>query len=133
MGQEHLTVVTRKGQITGPAEIRRALGIKEGDKTALAIRETGSGEAVLRPMRSVAEATYGVVPPRRGELADLDHLRDQFEEGLETAEVAIRGAQLGAMLDGDRCEVRVGREVAGRAERREQVAPDGPVSWGGMH
>ena len=49
MGQELLTVVTRKGQITVPAAIRRALKIQEGDKIAeygLAALIAGGGAAV---------------------------------------------------------------------------------------
>lgn len=88
MAQELLTVMTRKGQITVPAAIRRALGIKEGDKLALSIREEREGEVILRPVRSVAEATYGVAGGT-GQLADLDRMRDQFEEGM--AEEALSG------------------------------------------
>ena len=82
MSQELFTVVTRKGQITVPAAIRRALKINVGDKVALSIREGHDGEAILRPARSVAEATYGVANGRSGQAAGLDALRDQFEEGL---------------------------------------------------
>ena len=32
--KELLTVVTRKGQVTIPAELRRALNLKEGDRVA---------------------------------------------------------------------------------------------------
>ena len=39
MSTEYLTVVTRKGQITIPAPIRRALGLAEGDRVALVITE----------------------------------------------------------------------------------------------
>ena len=35
--KEQLTVVTRKGQVTIPAAIRQALGIKEGDKVAFVV------------------------------------------------------------------------------------------------
>jgi len=34
---EQLTVVTRKGQVTIPADIRHTLGIKEGDKVAFVL------------------------------------------------------------------------------------------------
>lgn len=88
MSQELLTVVTRKGQITVPARIRRALGLSEGDRVAVSIRDESAGEAVLRPVRSVAEATYGVATSR-GEPGDIDAMREQFEQGL--AEDAMRG------------------------------------------
>jgi AbrB family looped-hinge helix DNA binding protein len=39
--QRHRSVVTRKGQITIPAEIRRALNIKEGDKVAFTMDDKG--------------------------------------------------------------------------------------------
>jgi AbrB family looped-hinge helix DNA binding protein len=58
MDREQLTVVTRKGQITVPAAIRQALGLKEGDKVAVSLDERG---ARLRPVRSVTEMTYGVL------------------------------------------------------------------------
>jgi len=86
------TVVTRKGQITVPAEIRRALNINVGDKIALSIREGHDGEAILRPAPSVAEATYGVANGHGGKPAGLDAMRDQFEKGL--AEDAAQGLAL---------------------------------------
>jgi len=78
--KELLSVVTRKGQITLPAEIRRSLGIREGDKVALSLSELEKGQVILRPVRSVAELTFGVVKPRKRP-EDFQELRQRFEEG----------------------------------------------------
>jgi AbrB family looped-hinge helix DNA binding protein len=80
---EILTRVTRKGQITLPVQIRRKLGIKEGDKVALSLDPSGEAEVVLKPVRSVAEMTFGAVTPRRRP-EDFKGLRRLFED--ETAE-----------------------------------------------
>ena len=79
--KEHLSVVTRKGQITLPVEIRRALGIREGDKMALSLGDLEKSEVILRPVRSVAELTFGAVPPRT-KPEDFQELRRRFEEGI---------------------------------------------------
>ena len=81
MAQEILSVVTRKGQITIPATIRRSLGIKEGDRVAFSLSESDTGTAQLRPVHSVAKATYGAVKSPGGP-ADLEALRRQFEEDV---------------------------------------------------
>ena len=88
MDREILTVITRKGQITLPIEIRRSLGLKEGDKIAVSLldEDNGSGEGtprrvVLRPVRSVAEMTFGAVPARK-QPEDFAELRRHFEEGI---------------------------------------------------
>jgi AbrB family looped-hinge helix DNA binding protein len=78
---ELLTVVTRKGQITVPAEIRRSLGLKVGDKVALSLSEPDKQRVTLRPVRSVAELTFGAVKPRRRP-EDLKQLRRQFEPAV---------------------------------------------------
>src|SRR5215203_2810773 len=66
--KERLSVVTRKGQITIPAEFRRALGLKEGDKVALSLEE---GEMRLSPTDSVVTRTVGIFktgePPKTTE------------------------------------------------------------------
>ena len=78
--QERLTTVTRKGQITIPVEIRRALGLQVGDKVAVTLSEGDKPAAHLRPARSVAERTFGAVTPRR-KPEDFRELRRLFEEG----------------------------------------------------
>jgi AbrB family looped-hinge helix DNA binding protein len=81
--KELYTSVTRKGQITLPAEIRRLLKVKEGDRIAVSLAPSSDGElkAIIAPVRSVAEMTFGAVPPlRRPE--DFHELRSAFEEGL---------------------------------------------------
>jgi AbrB family looped-hinge helix DNA binding protein len=78
--RELLTTVTRKGQITVPAEVRRALGLREGDRLAVILSDEERPEAILRPVASVAERTYGVVAPR-GRPRDLKELRRLFEQG----------------------------------------------------
>jgi AbrB family looped-hinge helix DNA binding protein len=82
--KELYTSVTRKGQITLPAEIRRLLKVKEGDRIAVSLlvpADDGELKAIIKPVRSVAEMTFGAVPPlKRPE--DFDELRSAFEEGL---------------------------------------------------
>jgi AbrB family looped-hinge helix DNA binding protein len=60
------TRVTRKGQITIPIEVRRALGLNEGDRVM--VTEEG-GRAIISRAQSVTERTAGIgyayrrVPP----------------------------------------------------------------------
>ena len=58
MQEQHRSVVTRKGQITIPAEIRRALNIKEGDKVTFTVEQ---GEVKLSRTGSVVAATAGAL------------------------------------------------------------------------
>ncbi|MCX6022896.1 MAG: AbrB/MazE/SpoVT family DNA-binding domain-containing protein [Chloroflexi bacterium] len=83
--QEFYMVMTRKGQITVPAEIREALGLKEGDKVAWSLGENGELRATIRRATSVAERTFGAVTPRRHP-EDLKELRQLHED-----EVAEQG------------------------------------------
>jgi antitoxin PrlF len=75
---EQLTVVTRKGQVTIPAEIRRALGIKEGDKVAFVLEDD---QVKLTRKGSVVEQTAGALK------SDVPALSPQEE--CEATEQAI--------------------------------------------
>jgi AbrB family looped-hinge helix DNA binding protein len=75
---EQLTVVTRKGQVTIPADIRRALGIKEGDKVAFVLEDK---QVKLTRKGSVVEQTAGALK------SDLPALSPQEER--KAAEQAI--------------------------------------------
>jgi AbrB family looped-hinge helix DNA binding protein len=95
--KEQLTVVTRKGQITLPAEMRRLLGIKQGDKVAVSVEDVGSEQPrlSLKPVRSVAEMTFGAVRPRKRP-EDFKELRRAFEGGMAhdaAAETQADGAE----------------------------------------
>ena len=91
--KELLSVVTRKGQITLPVAIRRSLGIREGDKVALSLDDSDQPRVILRPVRSVAELTFGAVTPRKRP-EDFQELRQRFEEGIaEEAMAEIPPAQ----------------------------------------
>jgi len=52
------TTVTRKGQVTIPIAIRRALDLKEGDR--LAVERQGDA-VLLRRAQGVAERTAGIL------------------------------------------------------------------------
>ena len=91
--KEQLTTVTRKGQITVPVEIRKALGIEIGDKVAVSLdEEDGAVHANLRPVRSVTDMTFGIITPRTrpedmGELRALaveEMAENAASEGLHT-------------------------------------------------
>jgi AbrB family looped-hinge helix DNA binding protein len=78
---EQLTTLTRKGQITVPAEIRRALGLRIGDKVAVSLEEeNGTLRANLRPVRSVADMTFGAIAPRKRP-EDFRELRELYMDG----------------------------------------------------
>ncbi len=83
----HSTVLTRKGQTTIPLEIRRALGLKEGDR----IEWLQEGpRAWLRPASSIVERTAGVfkpatMPPSAEELREVAE-RAIAEGALERTE-----------------------------------------------
>jgi antitoxin PrlF len=87
--RERLTRVTRKGQITIPAEIRKALGIQVGDTVAVSLAEDQTAMARLVRAGSVAERTFGAVTPRR-KPEDLKELRRQFIESLGQEEAPAR-------------------------------------------
>ncbi len=87
--EERLTVMTRKGQITIPAEIRRALGLKEGDKVAILLPDPGSDEIHLHPVHSVAEVTFGAFSPRKCP-EDFRELREAFKQAIVEKEMRMR-------------------------------------------
>ncbi len=53
----YATVVTRKGQITVPIEVRRALGLREGDVVSVSVE---GDTARLVPTGNFAERTAGI-------------------------------------------------------------------------
>jgi AbrB family looped-hinge helix DNA binding protein len=72
--------MTRKGQITVPAEIRKALGIEIGDKVGITLdTQNGSLRATLRRVGSIADMTFGSVTPRKRP-EDFHELRQMFME-----------------------------------------------------
>ena len=80
----YLTIVTRKGQITIPAEYRRALGLAEGDKVAVTLED---GQVRVSPYGSVAARTAGVVK-WEGPVLSAEELRAAAEAAI--AEAAIK-------------------------------------------
>jgi AbrB family looped-hinge helix DNA binding protein len=75
---EGVSTVTRKGQVTVPIEIRRALGIKRGDKVAFTLED---GQAKLRPQLSYTERTKGIVKTDQPPLS-AEKFRDLAEQAF---------------------------------------------------
>lgn len=84
--RELLTVVTRKGQITVPAEIRRALGLREGDQVALVLEHD---QVRLRRAGGVVARTAGLLQGTEPPLT-----AEQLRERAEHAIAADRAARL---------------------------------------
>lgn len=60
MKREIMASVTERGQVTIPAEVRRALGLKKRDKVIFAIDD---GTIVLKKPRFTIETAYASVKP----------------------------------------------------------------------
>ena len=86
--KEHLSVVTRKGQVTLPVEIRRRLGLKEGDKVAFV--EGEHGIQVVRP-DSVVAWTAGVLKSELP-MVPVDEERQAAEQAIAEEVVRRMGA-----------------------------------------
>jgi AbrB family looped-hinge helix DNA binding protein len=82
-----LSIITRKGQITLPAEFRAALGLKRGDKVAITLSDPETGTVLLKPVRSVAEMTFGALSSHVSMRSPKEE-HAAFEEGT-AEEVAL--------------------------------------------
>jgi len=74
--KESLATITTKGQVTIPAEIRKALGLKPRDKIAFIFNQ---GEVKLAPSSSTLRAGFGAVKPRR-KPEDFKELRVEVQK-----------------------------------------------------
>ena len=72
------TTLTRKGQVTVPVEIRRALGLQEGDKVLFTME---GREVRLARTGSVVEQTKGAIK-RHGRPLSARELRDEAERAI---------------------------------------------------
>ena len=86
--KERWTVVTRKGQVTVPAPIRREMGLEKGDKVAFVVED---GQVRLIRTPSVVQRTAGALKSRRPPLT-AEQLREVAEQAIarETDERAGR-------------------------------------------
>ncbi len=82
--EEYIMRLTRKGQVTIPAPIRKRLGVEPNEQVAFIVEE--DGEIKLQPAKATLEAVYGMVEPlSRPE--DFDRLIEIAHE--EQAERAV--------------------------------------------
>ena len=72
------TIVTRKGQVTIPAAIRKSLGLREGDKVAFTLEE---GRVEVAKAGSVVARTKGVLKDKEKPLS-ARALRRTGEEAI---------------------------------------------------
>ncbi len=85
--KQHVSTLTRKGQVTIPAEIRRALDLKEGDKVAFELED---GQVRLAPQGSIAEQTAGMFKTGEPPLS-AEELRAAAEQAIAEAAVKRMG------------------------------------------
>jgi antitoxin PrlF len=74
--KERLATITAKGQVTIPAEIRKALGLKPGGKIAFILNQ---GEVKLEPSSSMLRTGFGAVRPRK-KPEDFKELRGEVQK-----------------------------------------------------
>ncbi len=74
--KEILTTITRGGQVTVPAEVRRLLGAKAGDKLAFRIE---GDEIRLAPATMTLESAYRSVKPLANP-EDFDRIEEIAKE-----------------------------------------------------
>lgn len=72
------TKVTRKGQVTVPVEIRRALGLKEGDPVEFTLKD---GEVRFARTGSVVERTAGIFKSNEPPMTERE-LKDAAEQAI---------------------------------------------------
>lgn len=83
---EYITSVTVKGQVTIPADVRKALKIKPKDRVAFSL---AGNEVRLRPIQSPVLSSFGAVKPKNRP-EDFPRMRREIEEEI-AEEVAKEG------------------------------------------
>jgi len=74
------TVVSSKGQVVIPAELRESLGLKKGTP---AVWREQKGELVLTPIERLLDEIQGFLKPRPGEPSMFDELLKERERERE--------------------------------------------------
>ena len=64
------STISSKGQVTVPADVRRQLGVRAGDRIAFVATDEGTVE--IRPVRYVLDDVLGAIEALPGESVDLD-------------------------------------------------------------
>lgn len=85
MERRSYSKMTRKGQVTIPAEVRKALGLDVGDRVAFVME---NGHVRVEPAGSVVERTAGIMKPKGRKVLSARELRRAAEEAIakETVE-----------------------------------------------
>lgn len=83
---DYVTTITQKGQVTIPASIRKALGLKPHDKVSFRLENHA---VLVEPATSSVLAGFGAVK-LRGAAKDLKRLRRETEEWV--ADQALKEA-----------------------------------------
>jgi len=76
--EQSLATVTRKGQVTIPAEVRKALGLKPRDRVAFVFEQ---GQVRIEPSSSTLRPGFGAVKPRKRP-EDFRELRRKVQAGV---------------------------------------------------
>ena len=79
MSKEFRSVMTRKGQITVPAEVRQTLGLLEGDRVAIVLED--NQQVCLTRAESVVARTAGMLKSERAPLS-AEELRQAAEQAI---------------------------------------------------
>jgi AbrB family looped-hinge helix DNA binding protein len=79
-----ITRLTKSGQVTMPAEVRRELGLQPGDSVLWT--KDARGNTVVRPMRYTVEELDGILPAIDHPSAETDFedmIAEAFEDSVE--------------------------------------------------
>lgn len=85
-----LSVITRKGQVTIPVEMRRALDLNEGDRVEISLEE--DGVKLRRSGESVVARTAGIIPAAGVPAMSAEEERRFIEEAIAEDVVERMGA-----------------------------------------
>ena len=77
--KDHSGLITRKGQVTVPAEIRHKLGLKQGDRVMFRLADD---QVLLRRSENVVEATKGVFRQYVDKPRNTEELRSAAEDAI---------------------------------------------------
>jgi len=89
MSREFSTVMTRKGQITIPAEVRLTLGLAEGDRIAVVLED--NQQVFLTRTESAVARTAGMLKSETAPLS-AEQLRALAEQAIADAAAERSGA-----------------------------------------